>query len=177
MVLLETLNLRIRDWELRDAKLLYPIYSNPEVMRFTTQGVVRSIGDAENWVRMRIEFNEGNKYKIGALVLKENNRLIGRCGLGYLKELDEIELGCVIDDRYWRRGFATEACRGVIEYAFNELNLLRIIAFAHPLNIASIKLMQKSGMKPLTEYTEFHGQRVVFFAIEKPEQNEKKGNE
>lgn len=99
-----------------------------------------------------------------AIELKATGTLIGAVGyvpclgpFGQIPELrdrpspaayytTEFGLFWVIDPRCQRRGYATEAARAMIDYAFNELRLHRIIATTEYENVASQGVMQKVGM-------------------------------
>lgn len=59
----------------------------------------------------------------------------------------EAEIGWAISDQYRSRGYATEAATALIEYGFRELHLPRIVAFTECSNRASMKVMQKLGMR------------------------------
>jgi RimJ/RimL family protein N-acetyltransferase len=59
----------------------------------------------------------------------------------------EAELGWAISDRYRNQGYATEAAHALIAYGFHELRLPRIIAFTDQSNAASMRVMQKLGMR------------------------------
>ncbi len=48
---------------------------------------------------------------------------------------------------YWGQGYATEACRAMIRFAFDEMRLMRIITITHKDNTNSIKLLQRLGMR------------------------------
>jgi RimJ/RimL family protein N-acetyltransferase len=58
----------------------------------------------------------------------------------------EIEVGYRLARESWGRGYATEAVRGVCEYAFRSLGLTRLIAMIDPANVDSIRVAQKAGM-------------------------------
>ena len=88
-------------------------------------------------------------YGIWGIFLKDNGKLIGRCGLqnSLIGEITEIELGYLIDYDYWNNGYALEASEFVINYAKHNLDLNRIIAVIDTNNIKSIKVATKLGMK------------------------------
>jgi len=52
-----------------------------------------------------------------------------------------------LDKNFWHQGLATEAAKGILEYAFSSLNLTRIICLTDPENIASQKVAERIGMK------------------------------
>ena len=60
----------------------------------------------------------------------------------------EIEIGYFINPIYWNKGYATEALKAMIDYLFN-IGFKRIIASYFEENIASSRVMAKSGMKPI----------------------------
>ena len=95
--------------------------------------------------------NYYEKYGFGlwATILKENNRLIGRCGLLYqeVEGKKELEIAYLIEHNYWRKGLATEAAEAVIKIAFEKYNFRRIVAFIKSQNIASVRVAEKIGMK------------------------------
>ena len=52
----------------------------------------------------------------------------------------------MIDKAFWKKGLATEAARGIVRYAFDQLNLSRLICLMDPANIASQRVAEKAGM-------------------------------
>jgi RimJ/RimL family protein N-acetyltransferase len=100
------------------------------------------------------------EYK-GMSELKNNNYpvLVGSIGL---KNMDLInkktDLGYWIGEKYWGRGIATECVRLVIDYAFSssDLGLRELIAYVFPENKASIRVLEKNGMKNKGEVNEYH---------------------
>jgi RimJ/RimL family protein N-acetyltransferase len=66
------------------------------------------------------------------------------------------------------RGYATEAARASVEYAFNELKQTRVISLIAPANAASIRVAERLGERPAGEWEVF-GTRVIIHAIEREE--------
>jgi ribosomal-protein-alanine N-acetyltransferase len=58
----------------------------------------------------------------------------------------EWEVGWAIHPDDWGKGYAREAARQVLDWAFKELNVHRIVAFCHSGNSASVRVMEKLGM-------------------------------
>ena len=85
--------------------------------------------------------------------------LVGSIGL---KNIDLInkkaDLGYWIGEEYWGRGIATECVRLIISYAFHsfDLGLREVIAYVFPENKASIRVLEKNGMKKKGEVNEYH---------------------
>ena len=59
----------------------------------------------------------------------------------------EVEIGWAISDRYRNQGYATEAAQALVAYGFADLGLARLVAFTDKANAASLKVMQKLGMR------------------------------
>ena len=82
-----------------------------------------------------------------AIVEKATNKMIGTCGFAKLDfENNSAEIGYVINPNYWRRGYATESVKKVIQFGFETLNLHRIEARYIVGNEVSRRVMEKCGM-------------------------------
>lgn len=149
MSVLETERLILRRFTPEDAADNYRIYTDPENMRFMGRQP-----DSVEFERYHLQRHIDNYYErhgfgLWAAVLKENGRLIGRCGLIYqqIEETQEVEVSYLIDRPYWGRGLATEAARAVVRLGFERYGFPRIVAVINPENIASVRVAQKLGMK------------------------------
>jgi ribosomal-protein-alanine N-acetyltransferase len=89
----------------------------------------------ELWLNWAVKLNSSGEYvgTVQATIYEE-----GPANLGY-----------VFGSNYWGKGYAYEACSGLIEYLFNEYQLKKLKAEVHFENIASIKLLEKLGFKRL----------------------------
>lgn len=82
------------------------------------------------------------------LAIRFEGALIGTCGVRKESfDADEAEFGCEIDPRYWRRGFATEASRAILAFAFGELHVRQIVARTTKGNVGAIKLAEGLGFR------------------------------
>ena len=94
--------------------------------------------------------------------------------IGFMNDTEidgnKIELGYVISTEYQNKGYCTEALSGAITYLF-EQGFFEVICGACEENAASIRVMQKCGMKLLdkTDVIEYRGQNhnCVYYSIEK----------
>jgi RimJ/RimL family protein N-acetyltransferase len=90
-----------------------------------------------------------------AIVLRETGRVIGQSNLSIASKADlHGELGYVINPSYARRGFATEATRAVLDFAFFKLNLHRVTARIDTRNVSSAAVAAKLGMRREAEFVE-----------------------
>ena len=104
---------------------------------------------------------EGGPFGNYVLYLKGEDRWIGHCPLmprlcspDELARMDglpshsalEVEVGWAVSLYYRRQGYATEAARALLQYAFNTLGVRRVIAFTDHDNLASIQVMRRLQM-------------------------------
>ena len=83
---------------------------------------------------------------VAAIVARDDGQVVGWCGLEYLPELGETEVGYLLSRRTWGRGYATDAARAAVDYGFEKAALPGIIGLVHPDNIGSIRVLEKCGM-------------------------------
>jgi len=143
--IIETNRLYFREFTEADAPLVYQLNSDPEVMRYLHEPET-TMANAVDAIRSII-LPQYALYHHGrwALYVKDSNTFIGWCGLKYLKEREEIDLGYRLMKTAWGKGYATEAAKATIEYGFNTLNMPRLVARAHIENTASLQVIEKCG--------------------------------
>lgn len=146
MPILETDRLSLRVFAPADVDAFAAICGDPEVMRYYREPWTREI--AERFIRSHIRRQDRRGYSLWAAIDREDARLIGFCGLveQSVEGVEEIEVGYMLDQRYWGRGLATEAALGVHEYAHGALGLTRLISLIDPRNLPSIRVARKTGM-------------------------------
>lgn len=104
-------------------------------------------GMAEAWIKTHVDnFNEDRLLTL-AIVHQEEKYLIGTISMGFNKMFDHGELAYWIGREYMNNGYCTEAAKGIVKYAFEEMKLNRIHARHLGKNPASGKVMKKIGMK------------------------------
>ena len=103
---------------------------------------------ARAWITAQISQSGAGKEMVFAVVSKEDVQLIGTVGLREIDaEHSQAEIGFWIGVPSWGRGYATEAARRVVRYAFQELKLNRVYAHHMVRNPASGRVLEKLGMK------------------------------
>ena len=149
-VILETDRLILRTWKITDLDDFFEYAS------------VEGVGEKAGWehhkskdksleiLKMFIE-----EKKVFAIVLKENQKVIGSIGIEELseeldKDLDNLlgrELGYVLNKDYWNKGIMKEAISKVVDYCFNTLKLNFLMASYFNHNIASKKVLENLNFK------------------------------
>ena len=109
---------------------------------------------------------EEHGYGLWAVESRSTGDLMGRCGLQILPETEEVEVDFILGKRFWGQGFATEAGRASLRYAFEQLGLERVVGLAHIENKASQHVLEKLGME-LLEQRQFWGIDCYHYAIER----------
>jgi RimJ/RimL family protein N-acetyltransferase len=150
IVLFQSNRLLFRQFTLDDAKLLVDLNSDPEVMKYLHEPET-TMENASQVLRDIILPQYERGLGRWAVFLKYTEEFIGWCGLKYLAESNEIDLGYRFKKEYWGKGYATEAAKTCISYAFAHLNVQKIIARAHIDNSASLHVIEKCGMNFLRE--------------------------
>ncbi len=84
-------------------------------------------------------------------VILFNSKVIGGINLEYCEERKACEIGWTIHHKYRNRGFATEAASALINYAFENLDIEKIISYCDSKNIASESVMKKLKMKKVSD--------------------------
>jgi [ribosomal protein S5]-alanine N-acetyltransferase len=165
---LETKRLLLCPWEPLDWLAFKPIATDPLVMKYISGGKPWSDEQIVEFVERQGRHFRDRGFCLWKLLLRENNRLVGFCGLQPLDDLPGVEIGWWLASDHWGQGLATEAARAVLEDGFTCIRLRRIVALALRENRASIRIMEKLGMRFESEVNH-HGLRVDLYSIEERE--------
>ena len=145
--IIETARLLLRPFRDEDIDPLYEMQGDRDAMRYTFRAESRQA--SERNLRGYADSVAKNRFAPWTIVLPSEDRVIGWGGLS----IDPFEPGWGIEvsyffhREYWGQGFATELVRASLDHGFRSLNLDRIAAFARPDNLASIRVLEKSGFR------------------------------
>jgi [ribosomal protein S5]-alanine N-acetyltransferase len=146
-VVFETPRLFLRRFTEIDAPLIYKLNSDPEVLKYLHEPVLENEAQAKDILTSIII----PQYKINlgrwAIHTKADYEFIGWCGLKYIEETGIIDLGYRLLKAAWGKGYATEAAQYTVIYALRDLKIESITGMTHIENVASIKVLEKAGMK------------------------------
>jgi len=137
-----------REFTEEDAPLVYALNKDPETLRY-----LHELPTTDETVALEVITNriipQYQQYGYGrwAVLLKENNAFIGWCGLKYRPERNETDLGYRFLHSYWGKGYASEAAAACLRYGFEHYPLSIITARAHVENLASLRVIEKCGMR------------------------------
>lgn len=145
----------VRDWRIDEAEGRYRIFGNPRVRSFLDFGL-DSISEAneelENIVNAQQQAHPRREYFL-AVELLASGQTIGNVGFEYRPGAagyggDQAEIGYFFEPEYWGYGYATEASKLAIEFAFT-LGASEVIAECDVKNNASEKVMNRCGLQRL----------------------------
>lgn len=157
--ILETERLILRPMQAADLDALLVIFTDLQVMAaFDEEPFSRE--QMSRWLGRNLDHQEEFGYGLFSVVRKENELLIGDCGLEVMEVDGEraAELGYDFRSDYWNQGYATEAASAVRDYAFGMLGLSQLISLIRVKNAASQRVAEKIGMERLTEFSRYGNQ-------------------
>lgn len=145
---LETERLQLRSIKKSDVADIYEYSSNPKTSQYLLWEKHNSMEYTKKFVDVVLAKYKLGEYHDWAIVLKENRKMIGTCGFTRI-DLDNgiVEIGYVLNPKYWGYGLATEAAKRIVDFAFNMLPINRVEARFLFGNDASLNVMKKLGMK------------------------------
>lgn len=151
-VSLKTGRLTVRTIDTTDAEELHAVVCQPRVLAFLPEDVMtlEEVRDIIRWLQGCYLENRPEKIRKWTLGIEWDltSEIIGWCGLGPLDfSPEEIEIFCGLSESYWGKGIAVEACEAVLDYAFQNIGLEKIVAVVDPENRQSVRLIEKLGMR------------------------------
>ncbi len=143
---LETERLSLQHLNAGDAEFLIELLNDPSFIRNIGDRGVRTMQDAHAYVQNGPAASYAkNGFGLDLVILKDTGEPIGLCGLIKRPTLDDVDIGYAFLPRYWSKGYAVEAASAVKQYAQNVIGLKRIVAIVDPLNLGSIRVLEKIG--------------------------------
>jgi RimJ/RimL family protein N-acetyltransferase len=160
----ETARLVLRGWRDEDFEAYAAMLADAEVTRYL-HGAVDAAGA---WRQMALHAGHWELRGYGNWVLERRSDgvLLGRAGLWRPEGWPGLEVGWTLARHAWGHGYAAEAGRAALEWAWAELDAARVLSIIHPGNARSIRVAERLGMRLLRE-DELHGSPVVIYAIDR----------
>ncbi|KUJ50951.1 GNAT family N-acetyltransferase [Chryseobacterium sp. JAH] len=150
-IFIETERLILREIITEDAEAFFAMDSNPEVVKYVGTKPLTHISQSVEMIEnIRNQYTE-NRIGRWAAINKEDGKLVGWSGLKLIKEINNHknihDLGYRFTPEYWGKGYATETSIAVLNYAFNEMKLDQVFAYADVENDASNHVLRKLGFE------------------------------
>lgn len=155
-MILETERLYLREMNQDDFDSLCRILQDEDTM-YAYEGAF-SDKEVQEWLDRQILRYQKWNFGLWAVVLKENDELIGQCGLTMQpwKEAEVLEIGYLFNRSYWHKGYATEAAKACKKYAFEILNADEVCSVIRDTNTASQNVAVRNGMAVADTWTKHY---------------------
>jgi RimJ/RimL family protein N-acetyltransferase len=160
---LTTERLSLRGWRSDDAEPYAEIAADTEVMRF----VGGALEPPDAWRQLAVVAGHWVLRGYGLWAVEREGELVGRIGLWRPEGWPGLELGWLLARPAWGHGYATEAARAAMQWAWSELDTDQLISIIAHENVASLRVAERLGMRPLREGGTLRGDRVTIHGIDR----------
>ena len=161
--ILETGRCILRETTVEDVDAFYEIYKDPS-MTLYMEDLYADPDEERQYIRDYIKNQYGfYDYGVWTVIDKQTDTIIGRAGLSVRPGEDYPELGFLITVSRQGKGYATEVCKAIIEYAYEQLEAKGVVAYVIPENTASIRVCEKVGMTVCGEGYDKGGMYTRYF--------------
>lgn len=157
-LVLETDRLILRPLELSDAQEMFAMDKNPEVHKYLWQKPAQTIEESIKVIDYVLSQYKTNKIGRFATILKDTKEFIGWTGIKFVTEQPEngninfYDYGYRLNEKFWGKGYATEASIAWLDYGFNQMKIEKMNAYTHAENQASNHILKKIGMSLIEKY-------------------------
>lgn len=145
---IQTERLILRDASVSDAEDMFEYAKLEEVTKHLSWKPHQTVKDSEKILdALSKEAKEKDSYVLKAIVLKENNKMIGTIDARIFDEgQKDAEFGYCLNPKYWNKGYMSEALKAFMEALHKECSIENIFGSFERENIASKRVMQKNEM-------------------------------
>lgn len=145
-MVLETKRLQLREMTAADYDALCRILQDEETM-YAYEGAF-SDEETRAWLDKQLRRYREEGIGLWAVVRKDTGEMIGQCGLTWQmwKERRLLEVGYLFERRHWHQGYATEAARGCMDYAFQVLHADEVCSIIRDTNLPSQRVALRNGL-------------------------------
>lgn len=145
---LETERLILTQVKMEDADIIFKGNSTESLLKYIPRELFTTMEEAEKKVEYYLNGFEEKSVLMFKFCLKETGKPVGYGGLFNITQpANKGELGYIIFEEHWGKGYATEGSEKLVEFGMNELQLNKIFALIDPQNIGSQKVVEKLGFE------------------------------
>ncbi|MCG6036552.1 GNAT family N-acetyltransferase [Acinetobacter baumannii] len=152
--MIETKRLILRQWKESDFEPFITMGLDQDVMQFFPNLLTPQ--ESLNLIQKISSLIQEKGWGFWAVELKETHQFIGFIGLHSQPEQFDfspcVEIGWRLAKKFWKQGYATEGAKAVLDYAFNVLNLDKMVSFTATTNTPSQAVMKRLGMHKVKNF-------------------------
>ncbi|MDF2944636.1 MAG: acetyltransferase, ribosomal protein N-acetylase [Herbinix sp.] len=142
----------IRDFERKDAQLLYHIVREKGIIRFMRDWsedspTPESFYGFIDWMQTKKASTNIYENKRYAIALSNNDEVIGMVGMGLEDTVNEVEIAYFMSEKHQRKGFTQKAVKALVEWCFKVSDIPYLILTIDCANISSCKFAEKCGFE------------------------------
>ena len=144
----ETARLILRPFVAEDFEAVHAMRSDAEVARYLYQEPLSEEETRDRLARSIASWSSEGDWLSAAIVERASGATVGDVAFHWVSERDRTaEIGFILDPRHQGRGYATEAARAMLDWAFGTAGLHRVIGRTEARNTASSRVLEKLGMR------------------------------
>jgi [ribosomal protein S5]-alanine N-acetyltransferase len=148
MLELQTERLALHRFDVADVEFIFRLVNDPSWLRFIGDKNVHNLDDARRYLREGpLDMYERHGFGMYRVEEKATGTSAGMCGLIKRDTLPDVDVGYAFLPEFRGKGFAYEAAAAVLEHGNRNFGLRRILAITSPDNAASMRVLEKAGMK------------------------------
>ncbi|MFT3983374.1 MAG: GNAT family N-acetyltransferase [Lachnospiraceae bacterium] len=168
---IETKELALRELTRNDFLQWYQILSDQETMQYYPR--VFDMDKTRGWIDWSLDSYKRYGFGLWAIILKDTNQFIGDCGITMQNIYGDgnlfPEIGYHVDKRFWCKGYASQAAKACLRYAYENTDYNEIFCYQKWTNIPSKKVAEKIGMLLRKEYPDGKNTKTSVYSITRAE--------
>ena len=173
-LIIETERLILRPLELSDAEAMFTMDNNPNVHKYLWQNPTQNIEETIKVIEYVQKQYVDNNIGRFATILKATGEFIGWTGIKFITDHVEngntnfYDYGYRLDEKFWNKGYASEATKAWLDYGFKEMKIEKMNAYTHAENGASNHILEKHGMQFMEDYFDENGIKWKWWQMNNP---------
>lgn len=146
MIIIKSKKFVLRKYRKGDEKALQRNINNRKVARYMSSvPYPYTAKDAKEWIGKDLKWQKERKSAQVNFVIDINGEVVGAVGFSNINWEHKAEIGYWLAEKYWKQGIMTEAVKLAVKFGFKKLKLKRIFATVFSPNLASKRVLEKSG--------------------------------
>ncbi len=130
----------------QDAEVIHSYASDPAVSRYIGWALKHELKDTEDYILEMLRRESVGTHLYASVVSSETQEIVGTAMLfNFDKEAEHAEVGYVLHQKHWGKGYGTELVKMIVNYAAQTLDLHRLHARVVSGNVGSARILEKNG--------------------------------